>query len=158
MTRTRWEVLVGVVVILLLGVAVLVPSPFDRPTLFNPLVLPQQTTDTGVYHVGDSVNVTGIKCNTTKFPVLVRGSTAWASVNPAGTVVDLASGTGMVAPGCQGRAYLNIMPAGVITATKAFFDQGIQPVTWRIGGIQTPLGHAHAVAVGWTTNTFTLIP
>jgi hypothetical protein len=153
----RWR-LVAVIEAVLLVVALVSGAVILRPRAFNPIQLPPQHTNLASYHLGDSVVVTATKCNTSHEAVTFQGATSWVTINPAGTVVPAHSGVGVALVGCVTSTFSNAMPPGVIAATEAFFAQGIEPVTWRITGVETPLNHSRSVTAGYVTNDFTIVP
>lgn len=142
-----------------LGWVTFSPRPFD------PLVLPTQVIDSRIegytgptVRVGEDVQVSATKCSTADEPVMVQGSLSWQSIRPPGSVVHVGSGTGERDPGCQTFQFTNPMPAEVADRSRALFAQGYTHAVWKISGVETPIGHAAAVARTWETEAFRVIP
>jgi hypothetical protein len=161
--RVRWTLAaLGVVLITLgaiLGRYALQPTPFD------PLDLPRQTVlnaaDPATGHptvpLDGDVRVRAKKCNTADVPILVSGLLSWQSVRPAGSIIEVGSGTTPRNPGCVVRRYSNPIPAEVIARTAQLLDRGEPYVLWRIVGTETPVTSGPSVTRTWSTQKFAVV-
>lgn len=110
--------------------------------------------------LGETVNVTGTKCNDSDMPVQVRTTQVWALSVPAGTQVERpTTGTATRVPGCTTVDYQNAIPPGVTERSEQLLSQGIRPV-WRITGCSTPIAPdgSEGEQRCYETQNFTLLP
>lgn len=118
------------------------PNPLQSPS-------PEQIVDKlPVYHVGDTINVLGTKCNTSKKPVLIRGTSFWQSMERGGPDGSVPSNgntsTGrQLPPGCMALTFPHKIP------------DGVTPGNWQFTGEDcTPDGQC----TDWFTDVFVVAP
>lgn len=104
------------------------PNPLESPS-------PEQIVDKlPAYHVGDTINVLGSKCNTSKTAVRIFGTSFWQSSDiggPAGSIPsggNTASGRDLQ-PGCMPLSFPHVIPNSVTPGKWRFVgrdctDQG----------------------------------
>lgn len=110
--------------------------------------------------LGETVNVTGTKCNDTDEPVQVTTTQVWVLSVPAGTQVERTTrGTSTRVPGCTTSDFENPIPPAVAARTEQLLRQGIRPL-WRITGCDTPIAPdgADGERRCYESQNFTLLP
>lgn len=160
----RWLVIAAAVFAFALGALItvaLVTYLHSDQTPFDPVRSPSpQKVLTQVVHNGQSVVNTGVKCNATKEPVTVRGSTAWVTVTPSGFRYSPAVGAGTIYPGCHATTFAHTMPPEVVAENAKLFALGERQVQWRFEGSQTPVKTDGTLGVTrtYSSDGFTVIP
>jgi hypothetical protein len=139
-----------------------------QPTPWNPLGdYPTQVVHNRTREILDSPSaytdqllfVTGSKCNATKEPVTVTGTSSWVNIEPGGTLIHNLDGVDTRAPGCSTKDYRNEILSAVVEATEYLYATGVKKVVWQIQGTDTPIGTdgRKGVPRSWQTDNFTLL-
>lgn len=101
-----------------------------------------------------TVSVKAVKCADES--VLVTGTMAWVSSDPAGRVVAIPTdgAVGRRTEGCMEFTFRNELPAEVVAATVAFGGTA----SWRLTGVETPINADGAgVPAAWQTNEVLIV-
>lgn len=131
-----------------------VEKVLDYPTQKVTNRLPTIVDPALTYH--QELNVLARKCVLGDREIPLTGITSWVSVSPAGTIIDVGTGSAVRQPGCKDGRFVNPIPDIVIMRTDQMLRiTGGDCVRWRLTGTETPSNRHFAPEV-WSTEEFWL--
>lgn len=150
----------------ILGFRTLQPKPFSPLDEYSrqQVKLAVEPQGLGVYptlHIKtgkETLPVHAKKCS--EELVQIAGVNNWQEVDPPGTVIVNAKGTGTRLKGCQEFDYENTIPLGVMDRLKNQAETGQMISRWKITGEETPLapdGNQFVVSKTYESDEFVLI-
>lgn len=108
--------------------------------------------------VGETLNITAIKCNNAKKDVEITGAKFWNLIEPRGTNIPDGKGVGVRKAGCETFHYENPIPQSVLDRTKSILSQGKPYAVWKLSGYETPTQKPNGVQRVWESVEFRIYP